>query len=351
MRSFLATSFTLCGIGWLFLERLSRHQFNHSLPPSVPVIINDSKIAKMKLKYESYKAIKDDKVKYADCPPSRISVEGREISFDVRKPEFYGSASVGLVSSDRTLLMKFVTSSDESFKNALSREKAVLETIGESLKGIVPRVFPVEDERIKLHNPGCSHLIMLTSFAGDRTLCDAERMKLSKSEVARIAARVITMVKQIHSFGIIHGDISCKNFVFKGDQIDEIIESLRVIDFGLAAPYSENQTHVQESVVINLPSNREKWQLSPFELRGMSPSRRDDMYRVSEILYLILGGTYPFMGWNSDPSSESLAKRKTKWRAPLFSPRVFTEFHHDMVNLDFQQQPDYDKWIKLFSDI
>jgi serine/threonine protein kinase len=350
MRTLLGKSIALCGFTWLIIQHVNRPNISKRQAICIPMKINDSNIGKMKHDYEIHHAKHAARVRYSDYPPPRIQIEGRDVTFDISKPDFYGSASVCFVSKDKTKVMKFITASDESFKNAISREKAVLGTMGDSLADIAPHVYPIEDERLKLSNPGCLGLIMVTSYLGEKTLCDAEKMKLPKSVVSRVAAKIIAMVRQIHSLGIIHGDISCKNFVFKGERIEDMLESLRVVDFGFSEHYSENQIHVEQGFSRVELENRTKWQLSPFELREISPSRRDDMYRVSAILYLLLGGSYPLMGWNRDPSDESLAEAKIKWRAPLFAPRVFTDFHHEMVNLDFKKQPDYDKWIKLFSD-
>jgi hypothetical protein len=86
--------------------------------------------------------------------------------------------------------------------------------------------------------------------------------------------------------------------------------------------------------------------LSLSELERKCPCPRDDMYRLSETLFRLLGSELPVT--NATPVPELIAMKK-KWNLPTEFPSVFNEFHEAMTTIDRHDTPDYQYWMKRFS--
>ena len=123
--------------------------------------------------------------------------------------------------------------------------------------------------------------------------------------------------------------------------------SLRVVDFGRTRPYIDPRTgvHIPPSPSVALSRVLNPLMLSPFELKGSPLSRRDDMYRVSELLFNLMGHALEVAG-----RSAKIAAEKEKWTIDD-ELTEFNEFHHAMVALGFTDRPEYEAWIARFTEL
>jgi hypothetical protein len=96
--------------------------------------------------------------------------------------------------------------------------------------------------------------------------------------------RIIQLLHQIHTLGIIHGDIHAGNIAFAsldGCPLDSPQE-LVLIDFGFAEFFPADLGK-EPFVGFGVYGNSNPAFLSPFELAGFRRGRRDDIYRAFEM--------------------------------------------------------------------
>lgn len=93
----------------------------------------------------------------------------------------------------------------------------------------------------------------------------------------RMMRQMITILREIHSLGIIHRDIKPKNFMWS----TPTRQFIRLIDFGLATVYDSPDTNRPIRQDTTPTGN---WQfMSPFVKQGEVPTRRDDLISVGYI--------------------------------------------------------------------
>ena len=272
------------------------------------------------------------------CPPDHISLAaGTTISLPSKHPTFTGSSSRIFLTSDQQFAVK-VVGSYEAY-DGLCMERAVLGAIG-TLDGGTVRVYPVLSG--SMGTGDCVQRTMVTEFGGMKTV-GAVGGTLTPSQVAQLAATMIRILQRLHAHGIIHGDIHDCQWVV-ADPVD--VATVKLIDFGHSVPFIDWRTgaHIQNGDQrVPFPATLGPATASPFQLEGSMRSRRDDMYRLSEVLYRIRSVAEP--QWAGMTHAE-MAKAKREWADDTtHDGRAYTDFHHAMVGLGFDEDPEYSRWI------
>ena len=278
----------------------------------------------------------------------KLARRDKPIKIHTSKPDFFGSIGEIYVSTNNRFAVKIATTSGQAVSQ-ISHEKAFLSVFGDLAGGGVT-IHPIDDKM----SPACVVRTMVTSFAGDTTLFDfrvrpriarraTSRTRISERQVAAVAVRGIDILRSLHSLGMIHGDIHSSNFVVANPRNPAV--GMRLIDFGRAATFIDlDGRHIRDSE--QLPDYaKNQALLSPFELRGSKLSRRDDMYRFSEVLFELFGGAR-FLS-QLDPAF--LARRKIEWTISNAKSPLFNAFHLEMTTLRFEERPNYEKWIERFA--
>lgn len=280
----------------------------------------------------------------ASCPPHRFSVDHRQIEFNPVS-DMVGSDTTVLVARDRSLVVKTLAalpqgSATKKLFEALSMERAVHEVIG-NLDGYSVAMHAIDGNEL---TPGCLVATTVSDFGGDYNL-DALVGKLNgrHKDLAKIAARAVRILRAVHDRGIVHGDVHKKNFVLA--DLANPAASLKIIDFGRAAPFVDiNGVHI-----ANRRMHSSGWNLallSPWELEDSRLSRRDDMYRLSELLLrLVNAGPLKAAGIGGNSRTQVLGIKRRRFAGPA----ELTEFHQAMLLLQFDEKPDYSKWIRRFT--
>ena len=182
----------------------------------------------------------------------------------------------------RHLVAKTVSLNSPEMLQSLLREKALLRALFEKkIFSIVPGLF----------SNLCEIFVMVSELVGEKPIAHAgPLLSQNPALLARTAAAAIKLLKEIHDKGFVHGDIHGDNFVYSGDNDAATIpESLALIDFGRTEVFIDRfGRHIPESKKeyanwLNLDI------LSPFELQGWYKTRRDDIFRLAEILLLPFG--------------------------------------------------------------
>ena len=186
----------------------------------------------------------------------------------------------------------------------------------------------------------------------DNLLFD-KKYKLSLKDSCMAGIQILDRLEYIHNKGIIHRDIKADNFLI-GIKKKEIIY---IIDFGLAKQYLNNKTGKHVKYCVNKKWSGTSRFASANTLKGIEPSRRDDMESFCYLLLYLMKGSLPWDQIN-EPSeiNEILIIYKMKEYMPadiMFKdlPWQMSEFYKYCKNLNFEQKPNYNYLRKLLINI
>ena len=186
----------------------------------------------------------------------------------------------------------------------------------------------------------------------DNILFD-KKYKFSLKDSCMAGIQILDRLEYIHNKGIIHRDIKADNFLI-GIKKKEIIY---IIDFGLAKQYLNNKTGKHVKYCVNKKWSGTSRFASANTLKGIEPSRRDDMESFCYLLLYLMKGSLPWDQIN-EPSeiNEILIIYKMKEYMPadiMFKdlPWQMSEFYKYCKNLNFEQKPNYNYLRKLLINI
>ena len=117
------------------------------------------------------------------------------------------------------------------------------------------------------------------------------KKKFSESEVVKFASRLFSVIKYIHSFGILHRDLKLENILMTSPTKTH---KFKIADFGLACYIDRSQ---------KLKSGSPGY-MAPEILRGQSYSTKVDIFSGGIILYILLTGSSPFSGLGKSKTIE-----------------------------------------------
>ena len=162
--------------------------------------------------------------------------------------------------------------------------------------------------------------------------------------------QIIDRIKYIHSKDLLHLDIKPNNFLV-GNPNDSLIY---IIDFGFAKKYRSSRTgkHIQFSKNKNFNGNLV---FSSFNtMRGIEPSRRDDLESVGYMLIYLYTRKLPWSNLNIKTPNEFAKKiYLLKKNSPFEkicegTPKEMIEYMKYVKSLKFDEKPNYDHLTKLF---
>jgi serine/threonine protein kinase len=189
----------------------------------------------------------------------------------------------------------------------------------------------------------------------DRVLSNTQP-SLRERSLWKIAAGALEAVRKFHSSGFAHGDIHMGNFM-----VSQGSTTPRLIDLGRANPFADEYgTHIEQRAgdVGGPPvgSTLNILLLSPWHIEsnlGMKyrSSRRDDIFRLAEMFFQM--SSLDFMvDLTSFPkeSPERFLEFKLEAANQRRFKRPFRHFYRYSLGLRFDEEPDYEKWITVFTD-
>jgi serine/threonine protein kinase len=160
---------------------------------------------------------------------------------------------------------------------------------------------------------------------------------LDKQFVSSVGIAAINLLETVHSTGLVHGDVHEGNFVFyKSDPA----ATLRIIDFGRTRPYIDAKTGNHVPLARIGEHNWNPVLLSVGELEGWTVSRRDDLFRLAELL---ISNTDP-IDVNGD--EDVLHFKRNRKFSPLV-PEGLVQFYKETMDLAFDATPDYNRFRSL----
>ena len=162
--------------------------------------------------------------------------------------------------------------------------------------------------------------------------------------------QIIDRIKHIHSKDIIHLDIKPNNFLV-GNPDNSLIY---IIDFGFAKKYRSSRTgkHIQFSKNKYFNGNLIFSSLNT--MRGIEPSRRDDLESIGYMLIYLYTHRLPWTNLNIKNELEHGEKiYNIKKLIPIKmicedTPKEMIEYMKYVKSLKFEEKPNYDYLTKLF---
>ena len=167
--------------------------------------------------------------------------------------------------------------------------------------------------------------------------------KFSLKDCCMIGIQILDRLEYIHSKYIIHRDIKADNFLI-GLKNKSIIY---IIDFGLAKQYRSRKTGKHVKYTINKKWSGTSRFASANTLRGVEPSRRDDLESFCYLLLYLMKGSLPwdYINEESEINEILIIYKMKQYMTPemLFRdlPLEMIKLYKYCKRLDFEQKPNY----------
>ncbi|MQM02845.1 hypothetical protein Taro_035615 [Colocasia esculenta] len=177
---------------------------------------------------------------------------------------------------------------------------------------------------------------------------------MSIEMVACIAIEAISILEKMHSKGYVHGDVKPENFLLGPPGTSEE-KKLFLVDLGLATRWKDNSTgqHVEYDQRPDVFRGTVRYASVHAHL-GRIGSRRDDLESLAYTLIFLLRGRLPWQGYQGENKGFLVCKKKMATSPDTlcsFCPQPFRQFIEYVVNLKFDEEPNYAKCISLFDGI
>ena len=178
-----------------------------------------------------------------------------------------------------------------------------------------------------------------------------EKKMFSLKTVCMIGYQFVSILEYIHNKHIIHRDIKPDNFVVG---LDNLSHNIYLLDFGLSKKYRSSKTLKQipfnniEKIIGTVRYN------SINANEGFEQSRRDDLESAGYVLIYFIKGELPWQDLTANNKEEKYRKilrMKNKITAKELCkgiPKEFAEFVDYTRNLQYSEQPNYDRLKNLF---
>ncbi|XP_016902839.1 casein kinase 1-like protein HD16 isoform X2 [Cucumis melo] len=176
---------------------------------------------------------------------------------------------------------------------------------------------------------------------------------MSVEMVACIAIEAISILEKMHSRGYIHGDVKPENFLL-GPSGTPDEKKLFLVDLGLATRWRDGSgQHVEYDQRPDVFRGTVRYASVHAHL-GRIGSRRDDLESLAYTLVFLLRGRLPWQGYQGENKGFLVCKKKMATSPETlccFCPQPFKQFVEYVVNLKFDEEPNYAKYISLFDGI
>ena len=199
------------------------------------------------------------------------------------------------------------------------------------------------------------YYVLVESLLGKslkRILSD-EGGKLSKKDCCMIAIQIIDRLEFIHSKYFIHRDIKPENLLIG----DPDIYNIYLIDFCLAKKYRSSRTKKHVNFTTPKKFSGSMRYASCNSLEGVEQSRRDDLESTGYTILYLFNGKLP---WQNLKTKSKDIKLRQVYKMKKFLepeklcenlPSEMTEYMEYVLNLKFEEKPDYDRLRFYFNNI
>jgi len=177
---------------------------------------------------------------------------------------------------------------------------------------------------------------------------------MSVEMVACIGIEGISILEKMHSKGYVHGDVKPENFLL-GPPGTPDEKKLFLVDLGLATKWKDAGTghHVEYDQRPDIFRGTVRYASVHAHL-GRTGTRRDDLESLAYTLIFLLRGRLPWQGYQGENKGFLVCKKKMATSPESLCgicPQPFRHFVEYVVNLKFDEEPNYAKCISLFDGI
>eukprot|EP00249_Psilotum_nudum_P024355 c29166_g1_i16 orf=854-2647(-) len=176
---------------------------------------------------------------------------------------------------------------------------------------------------------------------------------MSTEMVACIAVEALSILEKTHSKGYVHGDVKPENFLL-GHPGTPDEKKLFLVDLGLASKWKDAiGHHVDYDQRPDVFRGTVRYASVHAHL-GRTGSRRDDLESLAYTLVFLLRGRLPWQGFQGDNKGYQVCKKKMATPPEALCslcPLPFKQFFEIVVNMKFEEEPNYRKLIGLFEGI
>ncbi|CAN0899726.1 Casein kinase 1-like protein HD16 [Linum grandiflorum] len=177
---------------------------------------------------------------------------------------------------------------------------------------------------------------------------------MSAEMVSCIAVEALTILDKMHARGYVHGDVKPENFLLgQPGTLQE--KKLYLVDLGLATKWRDSSSgeHVEYDQRPDMFRGTVRYASVHAHL-GRTASRRDDLESLAYTLIFLHRGRLPWQGYQGDNKSFLVCKKKMATSPEMlccFCPQPLKQFLEFVVNLKFDEEPNYSKLISLFEGL
>ena len=164
--------------------------------------------------------------------------------------------------------------------------------------------------------------------------------KISLQNALNIGVQIIQLIHSLHEKCLLHRDIKPSNLLFGSDSTNKI----HLIDFGFSKRFNYNGSHIEEKYINSIIGSPNFVSLNVHNL--VEPSRRDDL---ESCIYVILTMLYDDLSWTNSELNLNTIYLLKKQIVTTNIPEVIKTALNYIRSLTFEQSPDYEFLIQLFS--
>ncbi|KAL6000895.1 Casein kinase 1-like protein hd16 [Asimina triloba] len=176
---------------------------------------------------------------------------------------------------------------------------------------------------------------------------------MSSEMVACIAVESISILEKMHSRGYVHGDVKPENFLL-GQPSTPQEKKLFLVDLGLGNTQLQTTRWKDSTGGQHVDYDQRPDVFSVHAHLGRTASRRDDLESLAYTLIFLHRGRLPWQGYQGDNKSFLVCKKKMATSPEMlccFCPPPFKQFLEIVVNMKFDEEPNYSKLISLFDSL
>lgn len=180
----------------------------------------------------------------------------------------------------------------------------------------------------------------------------------SKQTVFALALRLIDALEYLHEHYYVHADIKASNCLLGYKQGKTDVDSIHLVDFGLAAKYEPGGTHREYKEDPRKAHDGTVEFTSIDAHKGVEPSRRGDMEILGYCLLQWLCGRLPWEDKLADKEYVRDSKEKYMKDIPSLMKKCFpaggapaeiSAYLTMVKNLGYAEKPNYNKMREIFS--
>ena len=183
--------------------------------------------------------------------------------------------------------------------------------------------------------------------------------------VLKIGIEMVKRLETMHKEGVLHRDLKPSNFTWgnyssklNNNEINSNILNIKtiyLIDFGLSCSYIDKDIHYKMKTHLNFVGTLRYASVNSH--KGISQSRRDDLESMLYILIYFLKGKLPWQDAKAKKKEERhklIFEIKSKMNIESLCqglPSEFVELLKYTKKMEFDENPDYNKFYIAFNDL